>query len=73
MHAYQQHRNCEALPIYEFTTQLATLEPPPPEMQQFLGAIAGNQPAMDAFVSVQAGTFSPVELFDAAELEAPAL
>ena len=52
------------LPIYEFTTQLATLEPPPPEMQQLLGAVHGNQDAMDAFVSVTAGTVSPVEFFD---------
>ena len=72
MHEYQQRRDAEALPIYEFTTQLATLEPPPPEMQQFLGAIAGNQSAMDAFVSVNAGTLSPVDLFDAAMTGIPA-
>ena len=30
--------------------QLATLEPPPPEMQQLFGAIHGNQKAMDGFV-----------------------
>jgi len=52
------------LPIYEFTTQLATLEPPPPEMQQLLGAVYGNQKATDAFVSVVAGTLSPIEFFD---------
>lgn len=53
-----------ALPMYEFTTQLATLEPPPPDLQELLGAIAGIQPAMDAFVSVYAGTMSPPEFFD---------
>jgi hypothetical protein len=62
--------------IYEFTTQLATLEPPPPEVQQLLGAIHGHQPAMDAFASVVAGTLSPAELFDPDRvrhlLEAPA-
>jgi len=72
MRDYQQRRDAEALPIYEFTTQLATLEPPPAEMQQFLGAIAGNQPAMDAFVSVTAGTLSPADLFDAAGVGTPA-
>ncbi len=36
----------------------------PPEMQQLLGAVHGNQEAMDAFVSVTAGTVSPVEFFD---------
>lgn len=64
MSAYQRTRDTHALPIYEFTTQLATLEAPPPEMQQLLGAIYGNREAMDAFVSVTAGTVSPVEFFD---------
>ncbi len=64
MSRYQADRDAAALPMYEFTTQLATLEPPPPEMQELLGAIAGNQPAMDAFVSVNAGTMSPPEFFD---------
>jgi hypothetical protein len=50
--------------MYEFTTQMAALEPPPPEMQELLGAVHGNQQAMDAFVSVVAGTVSPVEFFD---------
>jgi len=51
------------MPIYEFTTQMATLEAPPPEMQQLLGAVAGNQAAMDDFVSIIAGTVSPAEFF----------
>jgi hypothetical protein len=33
----------QVLPIYEFTTQLATLEAPPEQMQQLLGAVHGNQ------------------------------
>jgi hypothetical protein len=56
------------LPIYDFTTTMATLEPPPPELQQLLGAMQGNQTAMDSFVSVLAGTISPVEFFDPANL-----
>ena len=56
---YQHHRDQRALPIYEFTTQLATLEPPPPEMQQLLAAIAGNPEAMNEFASVFAGTVPP--------------
>jgi flavin-dependent dehydrogenase len=67
---YQRRRDTSVLPLYEFTTQLATLEPPPPEMQQLLAAIAGNQAAMDAFVSVTAGTLSPREFFDPQRLEA---
>jgi 2-polyprenyl-6-methoxyphenol hydroxylase-like FAD-dependent oxidoreductase len=64
MSAYQRTRDTHALPVYEFTTQLATLAGPPPELQQLLGAVYGNTEAMDAFVSIVAGTVSPVEFFD---------
>jgi flavin-dependent dehydrogenase len=64
MGGYQRVRDEEVMPIYEFTADLATLEPPPPEMQQLLGAVAGNQEAMDDFVSVGAGTLSPAMFFD---------
>jgi flavin-dependent dehydrogenase len=64
MRDYQHRRDTKALPLYEFTTQLATLEPPPPEMQQLLASMQGNQSAMDAFVSVIAGTLPPAEFFD---------
>ena len=50
--------------------QMATLEPLPPEMQQLLAAVHGNQDATDAFVSVVAGTLSPVEFFDPRHLGA---
>ena len=59
----QQARDTHALPMYEFTCQLAMLAPPPPEMQQLLGAIHGNQQAMDGFVRMNAGTISPAEFF----------
>ncbi|MBK5330434.1 MAG: NAD(P)/FAD-dependent oxidoreductase [Ilumatobacteraceae bacterium] len=61
---FHSTRDSHALPIYEFTTQLATLEAPPVEMQQLLGAVYGNQDAMDSFASITAGTVSPVEFFD---------
>jgi 2-polyprenyl-6-methoxyphenol hydroxylase-like FAD-dependent oxidoreductase len=64
MFAAQRDRDTRALPVYDFTTQVATLEMPPPEMQALLGAVHGDQEAMDAFVSVTAGTVSPVEFFD---------
>lgn len=63
MAAYQSTRDAQVMGIYEFTTELATLEPPPPEMQQVLGAVHGNQGAMDDFASVAAGTLSPGEFF----------
>jgi hypothetical protein len=49
--------------MYEFTCQLASLQPPPPELQQVLSAVHGNQVAMDAFVRMNAGTISPADLF----------
>ena len=63
MGEYQRIRDEHALPMYEFTCQLATLEPPPPEMQQMLGAIHGDQKAMDGFIRMNAGTISPAEFF----------
>ena len=68
MTGYQQSRDHQVLPIFEFTTQLATLAPPPPELQQVLGAVHGNQSAMDDFVSVTAGSVSPLEFFDPANI-----
>jgi hypothetical protein len=47
----------------EFTDDFAQLQPPPPELQQLIGAIHGNQTAMDAFVSVQAATLPAPEFF----------
>jgi flavin-dependent dehydrogenase len=60
---YHRRRDDAVLPIYEFTAQLATLQAPPVEMQQLLGAVHGNQAAMDAFAGITAGTVSPVEFF----------
>lgn len=59
----QRARDEHVGPMYDFTCQLATLEPPPPELQSLIGAIHGRQPAMDAFVRMNAGTISPREFF----------
>jgi 2-polyprenyl-6-methoxyphenol hydroxylase-like FAD-dependent oxidoreductase len=63
MAEYQAIRDAHVLPMFEFTCQLATLDPPPPEMQQVLGAMQGNQDAMDGFARVNAGVTSPAEFF----------
>jgi 2-polyprenyl-6-methoxyphenol hydroxylase-like FAD-dependent oxidoreductase len=68
MSGFHRTRDARELPMFEFTTQLATLEPPPLEMQQLLGAAASDQEAMDDFVSVVAGTLSPTEFFDPANV-----
>jgi flavin-dependent dehydrogenase len=63
MSAYQSSRDEQVLPMYEFTCQFASLEPPPPEMQQLFGAIHRNQEAMDGFARVFAGVTSPALFF----------
>jgi 2-polyprenyl-6-methoxyphenol hydroxylase-like FAD-dependent oxidoreductase len=63
MDDYQSARDGQALPMYEFTCQLATLEPPPPELEHLLVAMQGNQVAMDGFARLNAGGMSPVEFF----------
>ena len=49
--------------MYELTAEFASLEPAPPELQQVLAAVHGNQPAMDDFARVIAGMTSPAEFF----------
>ena len=63
MSDYQKSRDHEAMPIYDFTDEFAMLQPPPPEMQQLIGAMQGNQEAMNQFVSVQAATLPAPEFF----------
>jgi flavin-dependent dehydrogenase len=70
MAEYQRARDERVMPMYEFTCQLATLEPLPPEIQQLLGLIRGKQKAMDAFVQMYAGTNSPAAFFAPANIDA---
>ena len=65
MKAYQHDRDEHVMSMFEFTCQLATLDPPAPQMQQLLASIVGNQAAMDRFVQMNAGTISPSEFFSA--------
>jgi hypothetical protein len=51
------------MPMYELTFGLATLEPPPPELQQILAAAAGNESAMDAFARMFAGVLPVPDFF----------
>jgi hypothetical protein len=63
MAEHQSARDDHVLPFYEFTTQIAALEPPTPELAQLLGAVHGNHEAMDGFVRVAAGVTSPADFF----------
>lgn len=63
MSAWHHERDARLLPMYEFTAQMATLDPPPPQLQQLFAAMQGNREAMDEFVSVVAGAVSPARFF----------
>jgi 2-polyprenyl-6-methoxyphenol hydroxylase-like FAD-dependent oxidoreductase len=53
--AHEAARNERVRPMFEFTTRLAALEPPPPEMAALFGALRGNQDATNAFLSAITG------------------
>jgi 2-polyprenyl-6-methoxyphenol hydroxylase-like FAD-dependent oxidoreductase len=52
---YEAARNERVRPMYEFTSQLAALDPPPPEMRALFGALYRNQDATNAFLSAITG------------------
>jgi 2-polyprenyl-6-methoxyphenol hydroxylase-like FAD-dependent oxidoreductase len=60
---YEERRNAAAMPVYDFTCGLASLEPPSPEMQALFGAIHGNQAETDGFLGLVEGTTSIPEYF----------
>lgn len=60
---YEQQRNESAIPMYELTVQLASMAPPPPEMQQLFAALQGNQPDTDRFFGMLAGSVPIPEFF----------
>jgi 2-polyprenyl-6-methoxyphenol hydroxylase-like FAD-dependent oxidoreductase len=63
MGEYQSTRDAQVSGIYEFTCELASLEPPPEELAQLLAAAHGNQEAMDQFARVTAGAEPPEAFF----------
>jgi 2-polyprenyl-6-methoxyphenol hydroxylase-like FAD-dependent oxidoreductase len=62
---YQCERDRQSLPFYEFTTQLATLQPFPPELEQVLHTVHADPAAMDDFARVGGAVNSPAEFFSA--------
>ncbi|HEY7091618.1 MAG TPA: hypothetical protein VH393_00470 [Ktedonobacterales bacterium] len=61
--AYEQARNETAMPIYDFTYDLAGLEPPSLDMQPLFGALHQNQEQTNRFFGVIAGTVGVSEFF----------
>jgi 2-polyprenyl-6-methoxyphenol hydroxylase-like FAD-dependent oxidoreductase len=60
--AHHTTRDRRVKPMYEFTCQMATLEPPPPVMQQLFAALRGNQEATNQFFSAITGS-RPLQTF----------
>jgi 2-polyprenyl-6-methoxyphenol hydroxylase-like FAD-dependent oxidoreductase len=56
LEAYQTARDQRVKPMYDFTCQLARLEPPPPPMQQLFLALRGNQESTNQFFSAITGS-----------------
>jgi hypothetical protein len=63
MARYQTERDDAVSAMFDLTTELATLEPPSPPMQQLLLSLSASQAGMDLFARVNAGVTSPQELF----------
>jgi flavin-dependent dehydrogenase len=60
---YERLRNEAAMPMYELTHQFATLEPPPPEMQQLFAVLRHNQEQTNRFFGAVVGTVPIPEFF----------
>ena len=65
---HQSERDEAVMPMYEFTYELAKLEPPTAEQQQLFAALRGNQPQIERFLGVVAGTVSPRDFFSQANV-----
>jgi 2-polyprenyl-6-methoxyphenol hydroxylase-like FAD-dependent oxidoreductase len=61
---YQAERDQRVSPLHHFTTELATLEPPPAEIQQLFGALHGNQEATNQFYSALTGSLPLPQFMD---------
>ena len=66
---YERRRNEHVLPMYEFTCQLASFEPPSPEMQQLFAALCGNQVETNRFLGTVVGTVPILEFFSPQNME----
>jgi 2-polyprenyl-6-methoxyphenol hydroxylase-like FAD-dependent oxidoreductase len=60
---YERRRNEDVLPMFDYTTQLAKLEPQPPEMLSFLNALRVNPKETGRFLGTVTGTVPIPEFF----------
>ena len=53
---YERRHLESSMPLFEMTCEFAALQPPPPEMQQLMGALIGNQAGINQFMGTINGT-----------------
>ena len=51
------------LPVYRLTAERARLEPASEQVRRLFGALRGNQPEIDRYVGVTAGTVAHDDFF----------
>ena len=60
---YEQHRNEAVKPFYDFTRQMAAMEPPSDELVQLLVALQDNAVQRERFLGIFAQIVSPTDFF----------
>jgi 2-polyprenyl-6-methoxyphenol hydroxylase-like FAD-dependent oxidoreductase len=65
---YQRARDAASLPMYTFTTELASFPPPRPEQEALFAALATKPAEVDRFLGVLAGAVSLQEYFSPGNL-----
>lgn len=68
MAAYEQTRNVDTLPMYEFTAQIASFAPPSIEQQVMFSALARKPEAASEFFGALSGSVPLQEFFSSANV-----
>jgi 2-polyprenyl-6-methoxyphenol hydroxylase-like FAD-dependent oxidoreductase len=66
--AYEMQRNTAALPLYDFTCELASFKPPSPMLVRLVHALESNQLEASSFLGIVSGTTSIEKFFTPAHV-----
>ncbi len=69
LRVYAERRDEKVMPMYEFTLQMAALEPPPPDLAALLEALQGQPDHINRFLGVLAATVPVTEFMAPENLE----
>jgi flavin-dependent dehydrogenase len=69
LRVYVERRDENVMPMYEFTLQMAALEPPPPDLAALLEALQGQPDHINRFLGVLAATVPVTEFMAPENLE----